>query len=155
VRCQLFRGFDWGLPVSWMVASEDETSAQAPATGRVSPLADICRLSPFADSGRMSSIGDTMKIITPKDLGLTIRARRKQLALDQLTLAARVGVSRQWIVEIEKGKPRAEIGLVLRTLRELGIQLEAGTPDAVSGARKRGAAVPDIDAIVERSRGER
>ena len=64
-----------------------------------------------------------MRIRTPTDLGALIRDRRIKLALDQQSLAQKVGVSRQWIVEVEKGKPRAEIGLLLRTIDALGIQL--------------------------------
>src|SRR2546429_2374076 len=45
--------------------------------------------------------------------------------LDQKSLAASVGVSRQWIVEIEKGKAGAPLGLVLRTLGAIGIVLDA------------------------------
>jgi HTH-type transcriptional regulator/antitoxin HipB len=109
-------------------------------------------LSAFGDFATLSSSGDTMRIQTPADLGLTIRERRKQLGLAQQTVAERVGVSRQWIVEVEGGKPRAEIGLVLRTLRELGIRLEAsGEPQ--SGSSKRGSSrAPDLDQIVERFR---
>ncbi len=62
-----------------------------------------------------------MRIRTPADLGTLIRSTRKKLQLDQSTLAKKIGVSRLWLVEIEKGKPRAEIGLVLRTLDALGI----------------------------------
>jgi DNA-binding XRE family transcriptional regulator len=36
-----------------------------------------------------------------------------------------IGVSRQWIVAMEKGKPPAEIGLVLRALTALGVNLDA------------------------------
>ena len=61
-----------------------------------------------------------MRIRTPADLGALIRDRRIKLALDQRSLAQKVGVSRQWIVEVEKGKPRAEIGLLLRTIDALG-----------------------------------
>lgn len=50
-----------------------------------------------------------MRIRTPVDLGALIRDRRTKLGLDQRSLAKKVGVSRQWIVEVEKGKPRAEI----------------------------------------------
>ena len=55
------------------------------------------------------------------DIGLIMRERRRKLGLDQGELARRIKVSRQWIVEIEKGKPRAEIGLVLRALDALEI----------------------------------
>src|SRR5438874_7398337 len=71
-----------------------------------------------------------MRIRTPADLGTLIRSTRKKLQLDQSTLAKKIGVSRLWLVEIEKGKPRAEIGLVLRTLDALGISLNATTPES-------------------------
>jgi y4mF family transcriptional regulator len=96
-----------------------------------------------------------MRIQTPSDLGLTIRDRRKQLRLAQQTLAERVGVSRQWIVEVERGKPRAEIGLILRTLRELDIRLEASSELRSSVTKRGNAGAPDLDAIVDRFRSTR
>ena len=68
-----------------------------------------------------------MRIRTPTDLGALIRDHRNRLGLDQKSLAEKVGVSRQWIVEVEQGKPRAEIGLLLRTISALGIALDAET----------------------------
>ena len=65
-----------------------------------------------------------MYIETPSDLGSAIRERRRQRSWGQQTLADQVGVSRQWIVAIEQGKPRAEIGLLLKTLQVLEIKLE-------------------------------
>lgn len=64
-----------------------------------------------------------MPIRTPTELGATIRQRRRELGLDQQALAQKVGVSRKWIVDIESGKPGASVGLVLRTLRTLGLSL--------------------------------
>lgn len=85
-----------------------------------------------------------MHIRTPADLGLAIRERRKLLGLDQAELATRIGVSRQWVIGIERGRARAELGLVLRALDTLGIRISAATsstgPKLPSG--------PDIDAIV-------
>ena len=90
-----------------------------------------------------------MNIRTDRDLGLIIRSRRRDLGIGQEALAAKVGVSRQWLIEVEKGKPRAQVALVLRTLRALGLSLWAGTePASVDPA------VPsiDINAIVARAR---
>ncbi|MGE6335051.1 helix-turn-helix transcriptional regulator [Stenotrophomonas sp. NPDC077659] len=92
---------------------------------------------------------------TSRDLGLVIRQRRKALHWDQAQLAERVGVSRQWVIEMEKGKPRAELQLVLRTLNVLGLIL---TVDAVVGQASSAASsempldVPDIDTIVDGNR---
>jgi len=94
-----------------------------------------------------------MRIRTPTDLGALIRDRRTKLGLSQATLAQKVGVSRQWIVAVEKGKPRAEIGLLLRTVRALGIALMAET-EAVGKKRGSSAAV-DIDSIVAAARERR
>jgi HTH-type transcriptional regulator/antitoxin HipB len=64
-----------------------------------------------------------MTIRTPADLGAFIRERRVKLGMDQSDLAEKAGTSRKWIVEVEQGKPRAELGLVLRTLKTLGVSL--------------------------------
>lgn len=103
-----------------------------------------------------------MPLHSVEELGAAIRRRRRQLNLDQQSLAERAGVSRQWIVEIEAGKPRAEIGLLLRTLRALDLELEismAETPlhreNEASTLRKGPDLDFDIDAVVERARGLR
>ncbi len=44
-----------------------------------------------------------MIVRSPKELGVAVRARRKALTLDQGSLAAKVGVSRQWIGALEQG----------------------------------------------------
>ena len=84
-----------------------------------------------------------MSIRTPADLGAVIREHRKLRGLDQAELAKRIGVSRQWVIGIERGRARAELGLVLRALDALGIQLNALLPNP-----KTITAGPDIDAIV-------
>ncbi len=98
-----------------------------------------------------------MIVRTPSDLGLLIRERRKKLGLDQQELAKKVGVSRLWVIEIEKGKPRAEIGLVMRTLLALDLQLDVATEPAATPVKRRAGAisVPDIDAIVRNARKQR
>ena len=91
-----------------------------------------------------------MRIRTPADLGALIRSTRKKLRLDQSTLAKKIGVSRLWLVEIEKGKPRAEIGLVLRALDALRVNLTATTTARPS--RKDSGTAVDIDRIVAAAR---
>lgn len=89
-------------------------------------------------------------------MGALIRDYRMRHNLDQKSLAATVGVSRQWIVEVEKGKARAPLGLVLRTLGALGIVLDAQqeTPTNLRDKDKSHAAdaYVDIDSIVARAR---
>lgn len=99
-----------------------------------------------------------MLLRTPIDMGSAIRDRRRRLALDQDELAARVGVSRKWIIEVEKGKPRAEIGLLLRTLDALGLKLSLDADAAPTAGKSVGdAAIPtaDIDRVLDRTRDKR
>jgi HTH-type transcriptional regulator/antitoxin HipB len=65
-----------------------------------------------------------MKIRNIKDLGAYLRARRIELGMDQATLAEKARTSRKWLIEVENGKPGAELGLVLRTLRALDVAVD-------------------------------
>ena len=67
---------------------------------------------------------------TVEDFALLIRNRRRALGLSQAQLAEKVGASRQWLIDIEKGKPRAELGMVLQVLAELDVQLQVKTARA-------------------------
>jgi hypothetical protein len=51
-----------------------------------------------------------MRIRTSRELGAVLRNQRQALALSQVALSEKARVSRKWIVEIEKGKARAELG---------------------------------------------
>lgn len=73
-------------------------------------------------------------------LGLAVRERRRALGLSQRQLAERIGVSRQWIVELEGGKERAELGLVLRALRGLDLRVVV---------EPLGSAALDLDRLVD------
>jgi HTH-type transcriptional regulator/antitoxin HipB len=97
-----------------------------------------------------------MFIRTAADLGAIIRDRRKQLKLDQAALAKRIGVSRPWVIEIEHGHARAELGLVLRTFDVLGIRLNAIAGDVKTEVTNiRGTDAIDIDAIVAKAKKSR
>jgi HTH-type transcriptional regulator/antitoxin HipB len=89
-----------------------------------------------------------MLVRTPADLGAVIRDRRKQLKLDQAALAKRIGVSRQWVIQVEHGHRRAELGLVLRALDALNIQLDVRADEP----RRRRPGTVDIDAIVAKAK---
>jgi len=104
-------------------------------------------------------VGIGMIVNTSADLGAAIRARRRQLKLGQGDLAGKVGVQRQWVVKIESGKSTAEVGLVLRALAALGLELEVKggderpTPSATSKPPK--GISYDIEAALERTRPSR
>jgi HTH-type transcriptional regulator/antitoxin HipB len=95
-----------------------------------------------------------MLLRAPIDIGCAIRDRRSRLGLDQEELARRVGVSRKWIVEVEKGKPRAEIGLVLRTLIALGLKLSLDDDSRVTDSSMPDPVLPhiDIDRVLDKLR---
>lgn len=93
-----------------------------------------------------------LRIRNPRDLGAFIRDRRSQLGLDQAELAKKAGTSRKWLIEVERGKPRAEIGLILRTLKALEVSLDFRTDSAENTRSPKPAAakrqVPDIDSVL-------
>ena len=86
--------------------------------------------------------GDTVRIDSPRDLGLYLGERRRQLGRTQSDLSREAGVSRRWLSELEAGKATAEIGMVLRTMYALRLDLLARpfevAPDRVpaSGSKK-------------------
>lgn len=88
-----------------------------------------------------------MQVKTSNDIGALVRDRRAQLALSQEELASRVGVSRLWIVQLEKGKQTAQIGLVLRTLKELDFALDASLSPDIS-TRHAGTADVNLNRII-------
>jgi len=69
----------------------------------------------------MSPMKDT-QMRNPEQLGRAIRLKRKEKGLSQSELAARLGVGRKWVIGIESGNPKAELGLVLKTLDALGLR---------------------------------
>jgi HTH-type transcriptional regulator/antitoxin HipB len=78
--------------------------------------------------------GGFMRVRTPADFAAVVRDRRLKRGWKQVDLARKVGAGRQWIVDLERGKPGARLALVLRTLDALGITLTVGL---ASGAGKR------------------
>ncbi len=91
-----------------------------------------------------------MLVNSINDLAAAIRGGRLRAGLSQEQVAARAGVSRQWVGELERGKPTAELGLVLGLLDALELNLELD--DRGSAGRPRTASV-DLDGMLEEYRG--
>jgi HTH-type transcriptional regulator/antitoxin HipB len=91
-----------------------------------------------------------MRIRTPRELGAVLRDQRSRLALSQVELSEKAGVSRKWVVEMERGKARAELTLVLRVLDALGLVLNIDR--GISQGKKSRAGGVDINAIVAAAR---
>ncbi len=61
--------------------------------------------------------------MTVSELGASIRHRRKQVGLSQQQLADEAGVGLVFVSQIENGKESARVGMVLRLLDTLGLEL--------------------------------
>jgi HTH-type transcriptional regulator/antitoxin HipB len=88
-----------------------------------------------------------MRMRTATDLGAFIRERRTKLGMDQVALAEKAGTSRKWLIEVEQGKPRAEIGLILRTLKTLGVSIDLQI-DSLANATSNDKASADINNVL-------
>jgi len=67
-------------------------------------------------------------IDTPAAVGAIIRARRQDRGQSQQSLAEAAGVSRKFLIDLEAGHERAELGKTLAILAALGLLLEATDP---------------------------
>src|SRR5699024_7674506 len=68
------------------------------------------------------------------EVGQQIRKARLDAGLTQGALADRCGTTQSWLSELENGKPRAELDLTLRVLRELGFSLHVGHAESATVA---------------------
>lgn len=66
-----------------------------------------------------------MQFSTPAELGAIVRAARKRHGMTQADFADLAGVGRRFLIELEQGKPRLELGKVLIVLAAAGIDLIA------------------------------
>ncbi len=62
---------------------------------------------------------------TPEAVAAAVRDGRTALGLAQAELTRRAGVGRRFVVDLEAGHPRAELGKVLAVLSALGIHATA------------------------------
>ena len=67
--------------------------------------------------------------MTTKQIGQFIRAARGGQGLHQAQLAAAAGLGTRFIVELEAGKPTAQLGKVLAVLDALGCRVTMTAPD--------------------------
>ena len=65
-----------------------------------------------------------MRIKTVNEIGQYARETRLERGWSQTDLATRAQVSRVWVSQFERGKQTLELGLVLRTLKTLGISID-------------------------------
>jgi transcriptional regulator with XRE-family HTH domain len=64
-----------------------------------------------------------MEVQSVRELAAVIRGLRRDKGWSQATLASEAGVGREWIIHLEKARPTVELGLVMGTLKALGVRL--------------------------------
>lgn len=72
-----------------------------------------------------------LPIRSVSDLGMAIRAVRKEQGLRQDDTAGSAGVGHVFLRDVERGKETVQFGLVLKVLDELGIQLSIDVPGEI------------------------
>lgn len=65
----------------------------------------------------------TTLIRSAEEFGRAVRGRRRALGLTQEDLAARCGVGKRFIVELEAGKMTIQLGKALIAAKEVGLTL--------------------------------
>jgi len=68
------------------------------------------------------------RTLTPAEIGAIVRKARKAQGMRQDELAGAAGVGLRFIVELEAGKPTAQLGKALRVLEALGCRFEITLP---------------------------
>ena len=71
-----------------------------------------------------------MPVFSVAELGLLIRSVRRASGVRIDDLAATAGMSKQFVQDVEHGKPSVQLGLVLKLLAELGMPLTIDIPEA-------------------------
>ena len=106
----------------------------------------------------MSSMKDTA-LRSAEQLGALIRLKRKEKNLSQAALAQMLGVERKWVLRLEAGNPRAELGLVLKALGTLGIRISLSDQEQPQSAgdqpRSKGSRLDEVFQRLQRPNSDR
>lgn len=86
-----------------------------------------------------------IRIASVADLGAVVRATRKDADVRLDDLAGVASMSKQFVNDLELGKPGVRLGKVLELLSELGVDLYVDVPDSV------GAVLPGAREQIERT----
>ena len=76
------------------------------------------------------------RTLTPAEIGDIVRKIRKAAGLRQDELAGATGVGVRFIVDLEAGKPTAQIGKTLLVLKALGCSFDIAPPPEPTDGRK-------------------
>lgn len=77
--------------------------------------------------------------------------KRQEKGLSQSALAAQLGVERKWVLRLEAGNPKAELGLVLKALEALGLRASLGDEKPPSSGKDGPVSEPSrLDEVFRR-----
>jgi HTH-type transcriptional regulator / antitoxin HipB len=93
-----------------------------------------------------------MSINSVHQFAATIRGRRLALGRSQAEVATAAGVSRDWLIQLEAGKPTVEFGLVMDVIDVLGLTLDLVVPDATETSTDTESI--DLDALLDEYRNQ-
>ena len=87
----------------------------------------------------------------PEQLGRAVRLKRQEKGLSQSALAAQLGVERKWVLRLESGNPKAELGLVLKVLHLLDLRASLGDEKPPAGGKGSRVSEPStLDEVFRR-----
>ena len=70
--------------------------------------------------------------MTPEELGKIVREVRRGMGLTQEQLAGAAGVGQRFLIELEAGKPTAQLGKTIAVLNVLGCYVRIDPPRDIS-----------------------
>ncbi len=83
-----------------------------------------------------------MLLRNAREVGDLIADGRRRLRWSQFDLAQRVGVSRQWVSQVENGKTTVEFDLMLGALHALGYAVYAQSKDRTESSQEGSSRTP-------------
>jgi HTH-type transcriptional regulator/antitoxin HipB len=90
-----------------------------------------------------------VEVHTMSDVGAVVRRARRTQTMTQADLARAVGVSRDWVVRLEKGHPRLEVQLVLDALDALGVVTTLSVASPATGSVAVPSQADDLGDVLE------
>lgn len=100
-------------------------------------------MSAARDTRMMSAMKD-IHWQNPEKLGRAVRLKRQEKGLSQIALAAQLGVERKWVIHLESGNPKAQLGLVLKVLRKLDLRAALGDEKPSSTSEDSHVSKPSV-----------
>lgn len=77
------------------------------------------------------------RVVSVQDIGSLVRATRKGARIRLDDLAGTVKMSKQFVSDLELGKPGVQLGKVLQVLQEMGLYLYVDVPDSTAQQLER------------------